>query len=439
MTEEILAPMPPGRDGLPGIGETPAFMKNGFAFITERTREFGPVFRTSILGRRTAVITGPDACAVWIDRERIERRDAQPGPIFKIFAGPSLPHLDDETHRERKALMLAGFTRDALASYLPGLVEVIDGQLAQWRSQGGSFDAMPAFKRLAIEGICRNFLGPIGPEQAQAIVADYTTVTRGIGALPLSAPGTAFGRALAARDRLLAFFMETIRRRGFTPTGDGLSRILAARLSNGAAMKPDAMMRELHHVVIAGYIIFAEFARSVIELNRGPELRRGIEEEIAALGGDVSLEALERMTGLTRFVMEVKRLTPILPAIFGRARATFAFKGHMIPKGWMVLWGLRSTLVEQSLYSSPEHFDPERFSDERAEHRRHEHAFVPHGPGGSTSHVCPGTDYASIFMKLFVIRLLRNGGAWKPVVENPEYDWSLTPPEPKGGLKISFG
>mgnify|MGYP001558798044 CR=1 FL=1 len=435
MTESILPPIPPGREGLPAVGETLAFLKNGFAFIEERNREFGPVFRSSILGRKSAIISGPDACAVWIDKEKICREDAQPAPIFKIFAGPSLPHLDNQAHADRKMLVLSAFTREVLASYVPGLSDVIASSLDQWR--GGEFDAMPAFKRLAIEGICRNFLGLRGGSQLNAIVADYTAVTRGIGALPIAAPGTAFGKALAARDRLLAFFMETIRRRGFNSTGDGLSRIMQARLPNGTVITPEAMMRELHHIIIAGYIIFAEFAASVIELNRKPEMRRRIEQEIAAhAGADPTIESLERMTYLMQFVMEVKRLTPILPAIFGKAKKTFEFAGRTIPEGWMVLWALRATLVEQSVYDNPLEFDPERFSPERAEHKRHPHAFVPHGPGSPSGHLCPGMDYATIFMKLFIVHLLKSGMTWSLAEPNPEYNWSLTPPEPRGGLKI---
>lgn len=438
-----LADPPPGRKGLPLLGETLEFMKDGFGFIDRRIAEFGPVFATSILGRETAVIAGPDACTIWTNPDLIERRNSQPGPIYKIFAGPSLPHLDDQAHRDRKELVLSGFTTEATASYVPGLQAAVRSRIETW-VRLREFRWIDEFKKLAIEGIAANFLGERPGPQLESLVRDYDLVTKGIGAIPIALPGTPFGRAIAARDRILARFSELIRRREAREdaTGvDGLARILTARLPDGTRLSADAAMRELHHIIIAGYIIFAEFGCLVLELHRHPEIRRRVEEEIRSRvgAGTLTLETLADLPYLTRVVMETKRICPILPAIFGRSRKEFTFKGRTIPAGWMVLWALRVTLMDHDTYTSPEIFDPERFSDERAEHKRHEHAFVPHGPGPITTHQCPGTDYATIFMKVFAIHLVRSGVAWKLPPQEFECDWSLTPPEPKGGLRVTFG
>lgn len=402
---------PPGNTGPPIVGETLEYLRNGFDFIDRRVAKHGPVFKSRILGAETAFIVGPEACAIWTNPDLVIRTKAQPKPIFQIFAGPSLPHLDGEAHRLRKERVLSAFTADAVESYRPRIEQLVTNAFARWKG-AEPFAWIPELKKLAIECIAGNFLG-LGPGPTlEFIVTGYGTITRGLGGLPIPIPGTAFGNALSARDRILALYREEIRRHRARPREDGLTRILNAGLDD------DAAMRELHHIIVAGYIIFAEFAWMAIELGRRPEFAG---------------RAREDDEFLARVVMETKRMCPILPSIFGKARREIEFGGATIPAGWNIFWALRATNMDAKTYTVPEKFDPDRFSPERAEHKSHEHAYVPHGPGPMIgTHQCPGTDYATVMMKIFAQRLLEH--SWR--FENPAapYNWSLVPPEPLDGL-----
>src|SRR5437588_9539595 len=53
--------LPPGRDGIPLLGETFSFAKNPLRFMEKRLASHGRIFRSNIVGRRAAVIAGPDA------------------------------------------------------------------------------------------------------------------------------------------------------------------------------------------------------------------------------------------------------------------------------------------------------------------------------------------------------------------------------------------
>lgn len=427
---------PPGGTGLPLVGETFAYLANGYEFIERRRAKFGPVFRTSLLGRPTAVISGPDACAEWIDPEKIQREGSMPPHIQEIFGGRSLPLLDGAEHRERKLQVLAGFGHDALEGYLPQLEEVTRRLLDRW-SRAGEIVATEEFKRLAIEGICRNVMSLESGPTTDAICADFRRLAAGMTALPIPIPGSTYRRAIAARGRLFATFDELIRQHRTGPLNDGLWRILAAKSSDGTSMTDAAARLELHHIVIAGYVIFAEFAATVLHLSRNLEVAKKLREEVRreSPSGPISFDVLRKMPYLLQVIMEVKRLCPILPAIFGKAKSTFEFKGCTIPKGWMVIWAIRSTHQDPGVYREPDRFDPDRFSPGRAEQNKHEHAFSPHGPGAYGGHKCPGTDYSSLFMDILTIHLLRDF-EWELLPQNLEYDWRLTPPEPKDGLRL---
>jgi cytochrome P450 len=228
-----------------------------------------------------------------------------------------------------------------------------------------------------------------------------------------------------------------VRARRAAPTGDGLSRILVPGAA-GPAISDDHAVLELHHIVIAGFIVFAELAEMVRRLRDHPEVHQRLAREIAERApAALTLETLAGMPYLAQVVSEVKRLCPVVPAIFGRARHDFSFDGFAIPAGSMVMWSVTPSHTTHGVYSEPDRFDPDRFSPERAEDRRHEHAFVPQGAGAPTGHKCPGLDFATVFMSVFAVVLVR-GYRYDLAASRCELSYAKTPPEPKDGLRATI-
>jgi cytochrome P450 len=427
----------PGSMGLPLLGETLAFAKNPWNFFDVRTAKHGPAFKTNILGRKTAVITTPDALDVFIDPDKCIRANAMPNQLFEIFGGESLPTMDGAAHLTRKKTILAGFNKAALVSYLPGLQAAIERSLARC-AQLGEFGWLDELKSLAFQGICENVMGLDSHEQIDSLVSDYGAITKGFAALPIKLPFTTFGKSMKARNRALDTLRAVVKAHAEGDYDDGLARILAYEPKDGTDISVEETVRELHHIVIAGYIVFGAFAATAMWLKQSPDVLAELRAEIeaSAPSGPLSLQTLHSMSVLRRVVMEVKRMTPIVPSIFAIAKKSFPFKGYTIPEGWMVIWSLRGTHRDPSVYADPDTFDPDRFSSERAEDKRHEHAFVPQGAGPLTGHKCAGLEYSTMFMELFALLLAR------------DYDWDLPPQElaynsaipaePADGLRASL-
>jgi cytochrome P450 len=438
-------PLPPGRFGLPFIGEMPLILRDAYGFVEERARRHGPIFRTRMLGRPTAVITGPDANGKFIDADDVQRADAMPAHVQALFGGRGvLPLLDGEPHRTRKHLIMSGFTREAMAGYLPQLQQLVSDSLARW-SAAGELRWLEPLKRLAVEAICAPVIGlPPGPTTL-ALAADYQRVMNGFTALPLPFPFTAYARARRALGRILAVYEAEIRDHLAhpRPDGDGLSRILAARApdcdGSGRTLTIDEAKREIHHIVIAGLIVWAWLMAAAVELDDHPDVRERLLQEIRRLApaGPLTLPQLEAMPYLGRVTMELRRLTPVVQVFFGRARRTFTFAGHRVPQGWMVLWGIRSSHIWPELYPDPLRFDPERFSPARAEHLRHPLGFVPNGAGDvHLGHKCVGYEYAPALLQVFLVELVR-GYTWTfPDDQDRRIDYKQTPAEPRGGLRV---
>jgi cytochrome P450 len=426
---------PPGHDGLPLLGETLSFAKNPFRFIEERLALHGRIFRSNVLGRKTAVVSGPEAAGHFIDPNVIMREGAMPPHVQELFGGRSLPLLDGEVHSTRKKLVNQAFNRAAMAAYLPIIEQTVERYFRAWPA-AGELRWLDELKRQAVEVICTTVMGMPPGDEMDRLSEDYGTLASGFATLPINIPGTRYRKALQARDRILNVLRRLVRERRQTPTDDGLSRMLAAAISAGATLSDDDAALELHHIVIAGYIVYAELGSIVQQLTAHPAVREKLAAEIAAKapGGPLSLETLMAMPYLLQVVNEVKRLCPIIPAVFGKTKTPLQFDGVSVPAGWMVMWAVTPSHIGQSHYTNPTAFDPDRFSPERAEEKRHEHAFAPQGAGPATGHRCPGLDFATYFMEIFAVVLLR-GYTWQIPPQNFEMDYSKTPPEPKDALR----
>jgi cytochrome P450 len=420
------------------VGELLSLLEDGFGFVETRARAHGPIFRTKILGRPAAVISGPDASGLFIDQSLIQRSGAMPSHIQTLFGGRALPVLDGAEHLERKAFVMAAFTREALAGYLPKLHEIVTGALGTWAT-GHELRWLDGFKRLALETICTTILGlPAGPT-FEAVARDYELVTGGFSSVPIPLPGTKFTKAKQALARILAVYEENVRAHQAAPRDDGLGHILAARASrDGRPIGVDEAKMELHHIVVAGLIVWEWFVTAVVELDRHPEVRERLRAEVAALPpGPLTPRALAGATYLEQVTREIRRLSPVVQVFFGQARQDIAFAGHRIPRGWMVLWGIRSSHLRAEVYTAPETFDPERFSAARHEDTRHAHAFVPNGAGSATlGHKCAGYEFAPLLLQVFLVELLRGGFTWTfSPGQDLSLDFSQVPPPPRDGLK----
>src|ERR1051325_7447965 len=325
----IMTTLPPGRDGLPLLGETLDFAKTPFGFIKNRLApNVARVFRSRVLGRQPAVIAGADAAGRFIDPNAVVREGSMPPHVQELFGGRSLPLLDGEVHAARKREVLKAFGRDALASYLPLIEKTTQDYFARWAKEPeiGWIDEL---KKLSIEVICAAIIGLPRGNGMDQLRRDYIILLNGFATLPIHLPGTRYRKALQARDRILDALRQAVRERRRVSTNDGLSRILAS----GALSDEEAAL-ELHHIAIAGFIVWAELASMVHQLTLHPDVRERLAREVQAA------DSYSSMPYLLQVVNEVKRLCSIVPVVFGKTKEPMPIDDVTVPAGWMGLFAL---------------------------------------------------------------------------------------------------
>ena len=430
--------LPPGSTGLPLLGETPAFVRNPYSFLEVRRDRHGDVFKSNVAGRRVAFLSGIEGATAFYDSANVSRDDAHPFFMVDLFGGRNFEMYDGPRHLALKTIALDAFDHQALAGYLPEMQVAIEAWLER-HADGPPFAAMLALRGLAIDAICRNVMG-LGPgAETEQMTRDYGLLLAGLVArVPVRIPGTTYGRAMAARDRLLAKIRATVEERRAVPGADGLSQILTAT-ADGRTYTDDEAVLEAHHIVVAGFIVYAHLAEVLRRLALQPELRARCAEEVAscAPAGPLSLDGLSRAVTCTAVVMEAKRAVPLVPLAFGRARRRFTCGGYEIPEGWTVWLALHLLNRNPAIYSDPDRFDPDRFGSERAEHQKHPLAFIPQGAGPPTGHQCLGLEYSTLLTLAFLTLLVR-GYDWQLPRQRLELDWSKRPPEPRDGLLVQL-
>ncbi len=111
---------------------------------------------------------------------------------------------------------------------------------------------------------------------------------------------------------------------------------------------------------------------------------------------------------------------------------TCEFNGYTLPKGWTVLYQIKRTHQDNSIYNQPEKFNPDRFSPEKTEEKPY--GYLPFGGG---MRECLGKEFAKLEMKVLATMLLREY-EWE-LLPNQDLEMTVSPtPHPKDGLLVNF-
>lgn len=431
-------PLPPGRRGLPLLGETLSFLRSPLAFNQERRARFGDVFRTHLFGAPTVFLAGADANR-WIfagENDYLQNRWA--APVRRLLGPRSLSMIAGEEHRERRKVLAPHFTRASMERTIPMIERLTREHLARW-PQEGEVVLVPRLKALAFEIATTFLVGPLPPATLESLERDFDVWVEGLFVpLPYAFPGTKLARALAAHERMMTLLDRLVRDRdGAASTGtDVLSTLLAARDDEGRPLDRDTIAQEIQLLFFAGHdTTVTSTTNAMIHLALHPEaLARAREEQDALGAGPIDAERVARAEWLTAVVRESMRVIPPIGGAFRVATRDVEYGGHRIPEGWVVLVGAAGTHFDERLFPDPNRFDPERMLEPRAEHKKTPFAWIPFGGG---PRLCLGQHFAMLEMQAMLALLVRDH-AWE-LVDRERLAWTSIPfPRPRDGGRVRF-
>lgn len=429
--------IPPGSFGLPVLGETLSFVFDR-DFAKKRYRQYGPIFKTHLLGRPTVVMVGPEALELVLSSqmENFSWREGWPDN-FKTLLGESLFLQDGEEHRRNRRLMMPALHGPALANYVSTMEDITRSYLQKWEKQQ-EFTWFQEFKQLTFDIASQLLLGTRSGPECVRFSKLFAAMTNGLFAInPLPLPFTTFGKAIAARNQILEHLTQVVRERQQNPTKDALSLLVQAQDEEGNRMSEKELIAQALLLLFAGHETTTSMLTWLcVELARHPEVfeQARVEQLQLASKGDLDLEQLGKMPYLEQVLWEVERLHQPVGGGFRGVIKDFEFKGYHVPAGWQLYYSIGVTHRIEEIYSEPDRFEPDRFSPQRQEHKKYPFSLVGFGGG---PRICIGLAFAKMEMKIVAAHLLRNYH-WE-ILPNQSLEEVVVPTNrPKDGLRVRF-
>jgi retinoid hydroxylase len=223
-------PLPPGSLGLPFIGETLNFLFDR-DYADKRRAQYGDIFKSNILGRPTVLMMGAEAnqfilstrmdCFSW--------REGWP-KAFQELLGESLFLQEGAEHQRNRKLLMPAFHGKALEGYIETMVSLTETYCAQWEAKQ-TFAWLGEMKKLTFAIASQLLIGSSSGAMTDRLSQWFGELTNGLFAPPFLRWGwTPYGKALRARDALLAHLEQVIHDRFQNPTQDALGLLVQAQM-----------------------------------------------------------------------------------------------------------------------------------------------------------------------------------------------------------------
>lgn len=377
---------------------TIGFLREGYPFISARCDELGTDIFSSRLGLMPVTfVRGADAAEMFYSGDRFTRGGAMPPTIQHLLQDDgSVQALDGEAHRQRKQAFLSLMTPEAM-DRLGDLFEE-EWQAAERRSSG---QEQVVLHDVAREVLTRTACLWAGVPLAESEVGRLTSeLGMMIDQVARFGPTNWYAQwRRRGTERWAADIIEQVRSGRLQPAeGTALAVFAHHRGVDGQVLPPAVAAVELINILrptvaIARLIVFAAVA-----LHEHPQWR-----EAFASGEEGDLEP---------FVHEVRRYYPFFPAVPGRVRDPFIWRGHRFyPGDWVVL-DLYGTCHDPRLFEEPDSFAPERFRGWSWDGDRY--TLVAQGAGRhADGHRCPG-EWSTVELLKRAVRLLSTAGYGVP-------------------------
>lgn len=365
-----------------GIDHSISLLKEGYHFILNRSEKFqSNVFETRILGKKAICMIGEEAAQVFYDPKKFQRTDAAPNRIVQtLFGKNSVQTLDDEEHRNRKAMLMSVMTEEHL-NHLFELTQMQwEQSLDKW-SQMGKIVFYEEIKELLCN-VAFKWIGyPLHENDVKKMTKELASMFETAAVI---GPNHWIGRTFRnngektihqliqdTRDGKIKFPQNTVLHQ-FAFHKDAQGNLLDIETVTVEVIN---MLRPI--VAIGIYINF-----SLLALLEFPEEKEKLQ----------SYNDYSKM-----FVQEVRRFYPFFPFVAAKVRSDFTWNGYEFKEGTLTLLDLYGTNHDPVKWEDPYQFNPERF----AHWQGSPFSFIPQGGGDYyLGHRCAGEQITIDVMKI---------------------------------------
>ncbi|KAJ4827283.1 hypothetical protein Tsubulata_043302 [Turnera subulata] len=406
--------LPPGSLGLPLIGETlqfiiPSRSLDLHPFIKNRMKKYGPIFKTSLVGRPFIVSTDPEVNKYVLAHEGKLVEMWYLDSFSKIFEleGENRVTAVGEIHSYFRSIILNHFGVDSLRqNLLPKVEETIHTHLTKWSTQG-PVDVKHLVSVMVFNFTAKQMFGYDAETAKEKLSENYTKIVDTFLSFPINIPGTTFHKCMQDQAKMQKILKDTLMERLSNPgvrRGDFLDQAIddmksekfvtvdfITRLISGMLF---TSFETMSITLTLTFKFLSEYPQVVEELRAEHEAIRKRRENPDS---PLTWEEYRSMEFTHMVVKETLRFQSSAPGLFRKARKDFEVKGYFVPAGWILM------LVTPVVHFNPETFkDPFTFNPWRWKELDQVTVSKNFMPFGGGTRQCAGAEYSKMVLATFL-------------------------------------
>ncbi|XP_047976204.1 cytochrome P450 87A3-like [Salvia hispanica] len=416
--------LPPGSMGWPLLGETLQFFAPNTTsaippFVYERMQRYGPIFKTSLVGRAVIVSTDADLNYFIFQKEGELFQSWYPETFTQIFGRQNVGSLHGFMYKYLKNMVLNLFGPESLRKMLPEVEQASCSALEMWSSRP-TIELKDAAAQMIFDLAAKKLISYESKDSSESLRGNFEAFIRGLISFPLNIPGTAYNKCLQGRKKAMKMLKDMLqeRREKSRKTQTDFFDYVLTEIE-----RKDTMLTEDIALDLMFVLLFASFETTSLALTLAikflvhhPRALHQLTAEHDAIirrrenpESGLTWQEYKSMKFTFQFISETVRLANIVPGIFRKAMREIKFKEYTIPAGWTVMVCPPAVHLDPSRYSNPLDFNPWRWEgiDTNSASRN----FMAFGGG---MRFCVGTEFTKLQMAVFLHCLLTKY-KWKAI------------------------
>ncbi|KAJ0969315.1 hypothetical protein J5N97_022192 [Dioscorea zingiberensis] len=355
--------VPPGSFGFPVIGESWSYVQalkeeRGSEWIQKRVAMHGNVFKTSLMGSPTVIVTGRPSNKFVFSADDETLSVKQPPAVVMLAGKHNIFELTGPRYKLVKSVVLSFLKPEALQEYIGPMDSLVKNTVKHTMKVKDTIHIVPFMKKLTFNLTCSLLFGLHDEPTNEALFDDFSDLFKGLWSVPLNLPGTAFRRALRARSRIARRVVLIIKGRRekisegvLSAKSDMLSGLLAVEEestdSTSSTLSDEEIIDNFVALMVASHDTTAILLSLLVwKLARDPEVYQKVSQEQTAIikerheksKGELTWSEVQKMKYTWRVAQEMMRMIPPVFGNFRKAMKDINFGGYNIPKGWQPGW-----------------------------------------------------------------------------------------------------
>lgn len=400
----------PGDYGYPVFGELISLVADAQLFYWERYEKYGSIYKTSLLGKKVAVLIGPEINKAVLKDQESKFSSYLGWKALEPLIGRGVLLQDGFEHQRTRKLIYPAFHQCAISAYFTKIKSISEYFFREYHLKN-YVNLNSELRTLTLDIIINLLFTSSHSIDIHNAGKSFDHLVEGMRAyIRLDVPFVKYGKALKARKKLLntlQLMVDEARKNKSTYEDSNVVDFLVNSTDEaGNCLSSDEVITQIFQLVFAGHETTAKLlCWTIISLSINRSWQDKLRNEYFEVVGSSNLcfQHLAKLQLMDAVLKEVERLYPPLYFIPRGIISDFEFAGYTFTPEWSIHLSPLVTHRLSHIYSNPHEFDPERFLIPREEHKIQSYSLIGFGGG---KHFCLGNELASVEMKIILSMLL---------------------------------